>query len=345
MSENNICQILVRNLSSLKSKRPLFINLTADSFIQDYLLTYPDSQITTFNSNFQAYQQHKKNSAYPSYFDATYQGELNHDLVIIQYPKAKAELSFILAMLESSLDSSAIVVIVGEKNSGINSSKKIVERYLSHYQKNDSARHCMLFSGRYQQSGKNFVLNDWFNEYPLNIAGTCIKVAALPGVFSQKKLDIGTRVLLENLPNIKPTKLLDFGCGAGVIASFIAKQHADISLTLADVSALAISSAKRTLAMNQLTGDVIATDSLSHIKGHFDVVITNPPFHQGLKTNYHATESFLTGINKHIENNGELIVVANNFLTYKPIMQKNFAKVNELINQQGFIVYHCLKKN
>lgn len=345
MSENNINQILIRNLANLKSNRPLFINLTADSFIQDYLLTYPDSQLTTFNSNFQAFQQHQKNSIYQSYFDATYQNEITHDLVIIQYPKAKAELSFILAMLESSLDDSAMIVIVGEKNSGINSSKKTIESYLVRYQKNDSARHCMLFSGQYQKSGKSFALNDWFNEYTIDIAGTSIKVATLPGVFSQKKLDIGTRVLLENLPNIKPKKLLDFGCGAGVIASYIAKQQTDVvMLTLADVSALALSSAQRTLAMNNLTGEVIATDGLSHISGHFDVVITNPPFHQGLKTNYHATESFLADIDKKIGKNGELIVVANNFLTYKPIMNKSFNKVNEVTNQQGFIVYHCFKK-
>ena len=343
MSENNIGQILSRNLNFLKSQRPLFINLTADSFIQEYLLAYPDSQLTSFNTNFQLFQQHQLNTRYQSYFDSVYQTEQEHDLVVIQYPKAKAELAFTLAMLGSCLKNLATIIIVGEKNSGINSSKKIVDNYLTRYQKSDAARHCMLFTGQYTLSNNTFDINDWFTQYSLNISGTTINVAALPGVFSQKKLDIGTRVLLENLPEIQSGTLLDFGCGAGVIASFIGKKHTNITLKLVDVSALALASAKRTLSLNGLSGDVFATDSLSHINQNIDTVISNPPFHQGLKTNYQATETFLAGIHQKITKNGELIVVANNFLSYQPIMQKSFKKVDKITNQQGFIVYHCHK--
>lgn len=346
MSVHNISQILSRNISLLKSTNPLFINLAADAFITEFITSYPTASLTCFNTNFQQFEQHQKNNQYQSYFDSVYtksdKQKEPHDLVVIQYPKAKAELSFTLAMLEASITVNTAIIIVGEKNSGINSSKKALDNFLMHYQKQDSARHCMIFSGSYKEQPL-FNVDEWFSFYDVNVANNVIKVAALPGVFSQKKLDVGTKVLLENLPEISPKALLDFGCGAGVIACVIGALYKNCKLTLVDVSALALASATKTLKLNNLAGNITASDSLSHIKGSFDTVITNPPFHQGLKTNYQATESFLAGISKQITANGSLIVVANNFLTYQPIMAKSFNNVIEKTNQHGFLIYHCIK--
>ncbi len=342
MSEN-ISQILHRSLQQLDAQTPLFINLPHCSFIDEYCSVYPSAKLTCFNSNFEYFKQHQNKTTYSSFFGATYDETSKHDLVVIYYPKAKQELSFILAMLQNHVLENATVILVGEKNSGINSSKKLVDNYIQHYQKADSARHCMLFTGQYHNEERPFNIEQWFKNYTVNINETEIKVAALPGVFSQKKLDVGTKVLLDNLPVITSKNLLDFGCGAGVIASFIGTKYKDITLTLADVNALALISAEKTLTLNALQGNIHATNSLSNINNQFDLVITNPPFHQGLKTNYHATESFLSGIHQQIKTKGELIVVANSFLTYKPIMLKSFAVVNEVINQQGFTVFHCKK--
>ena len=332
MSEN-ISQLLHRSLQQLSAKKPLFINLPSCDFIHEYQERFSEATLTCFNSNFEYFQQHQLSTTYQSFFGATYDNAEQHDLVVIYYPKEKKELSFILAMLQAYVTKDAVIVVVGEKASGINSSKKVAEPYIAHYQKSDSARHCMLFTGQYENDVPVFKLEQWFEQYTVNIQETSIEVAALPGVFSQKKLDIGTKVLLENLPTISTGSLLDFGCGAGVIASFVAKKATDITLTLTDVSALALVSAEKTLSLNTLNGTVHATDSLSHITGSFDTVITNPPFHQGVKTNYQATESFLSGIHQKINKSGELLVVANNFLTYEPIMKKSFKQVSEKANQ------------
>ena len=165
----------------------------------------------------------------------------------------------------------------------------------------------------------------------------------MPGVFSQAKLDIGTKVLLENLPSFPSGELLDFGCGAGVIAAFIGNTTENITLSLTDVSALALASAEKTLSLNQLSGTIFPTNSLNNISKQYQHVISNPPFHQGINTHYQATESFLNGINQHINPNGSLTIVANSFLQYLPIMQKTFAKVGKLQQEKGFTVYHAHK--
>ncbi len=63
------------------------------------------------------------------------------------------------------------------------------------------------------------------------------------------------------------------------------------------MSALAIRSAEETLTLNNLSGNVFPSNSLSMVKDHYQHIVSNPPFHQGTKTNYQATEEFfLKGI-------------------------------------------------
>lgn len=342
MSNNNINQVLSRNLPLFQCQSPLLINLPYSEFVSELLAHNSACELTSFNSNYADYQSHK-NKPYQSYFGAIYQENHQHDLVIIQFPKSKQELPLLLAMLWQVANEQTQIVLVGEKNSGINASKKLVEPYLRHYQKHDAARHCMIFIGHYIIPN-TFNVEDWYQEYQLKLDNTELTIAALPGVFSQKQLDIGTRVLLENLPTITAHNILDFGCGAGVIACFIAKHfNLTSSLTLADVSALALTSAQKTCQLNQIQADFVATNSLSDIQGMYDCVISNPPFHQGIKTNYQATEQFLAGINKHISAKGQLLIVANSFLHYQPIMAKAFTNVTIKANQKGFTVYQCKK--
>jgi len=341
MSSYNVNQILSRNINILEASTPLFINLKHDGFIQEYIDLYPKAELSCYNTNFEEFCAYKSNLSIKSIFTAHYQTENKHDLVIIAFPKSKAELNFTLSMIFHSTNKNTNIVIVGENKSGIKTLSKAAEQTLVNCNKYDSARHCLLFIAQLSQEITEFTLNDWYEHYQVDIANIQIKVAALPGVFSQKGLDKGTQILLENLPAIKAGDMLDFGCGAGVIASFIGKKYPEVKLSLLDVNALALKSSIKTLELNNLNGNVFASNSLSEVKNKYDVVISNPPFHQGITTNYTATEQFLEGIKAHLRNTADVIIVANSFLKYEPIMRKTIGKTNRLFSQQGFTIYQC----
>ena len=343
MSSINVNQILSRNINILEAKAPLFINLKNDVFIQEYINLYPQAELSCYNTNFEEYCDYKTNKNIQSFFTAHYQTEKKHDLVIIAFPKSKAELNFTLSMIFHATDQNTNIVIVGENKSGIKTLNKVAEQTLVNCNKYDSARHCLLFVAQLAQNITPFTLDDWYDYYQVDIVNTQIKVAALPGVFSQKGLDKGTKILLENLPNIKSGEVLDFGCGAGVIASFIGKKHNEVKLNLLDVNALALESSRKTLALNNLTGNVFASNSLSEVNNKYDVVISNPPFHQGITTDYSATEKFLEGIKSYLHKSADVIIVANSFLKYEPIMQKTIGQTKRLLSQQGFTIYQCKK--
>lgn len=352
MSMSNISQVLLRNVELLSANTPLFINLMEDGLITHYLDDYPNANISCYNTNYIDYlalsNKHKSNIQ--TLFSSEYKSEVKHDLVVINFPKSKDELAFTLAMIAPYLLKDAKIVLVGEKKGGVQSAPKLTQHFLSNCQKVDAARHCLVFAGIYApETSKStaFVIEDWYKNYQVTISGITLTIASLPGVFSQKKLDVGTALLLDNLPETMQGKVLDFGCGAGVISCFIGKKFTNTHLSLLDVSALAIASAKRTLSLNGLTGNVFASNSLSAVNESYQHIVSNPPFHQGTKTSYQATEDFLRGIKKHLsttkEKTSDITIVANSFLQYLPIMQQNIGKTNTLITKQGFNIYYHKK--
>jgi len=346
MQSTNLTQVLLRNSEHLSAKSILLINMPADDLVAELLALNEHKQIFCFDFFFNQHLAHVKQLGQKNcQFDAVYQANDNkHDLVIMQFPKSKQELHYTFAAIAHALAEDARLLIVGDNKGGIKSLPKLLKPSKSYCEKLDSARHCILFDISLPQQVGLFDMESWFTQYTFEINNHEIDVLALPGVFSQKGLDVGTKVLLENLPTHYEGKLLDFGCGAGVIACYLGKLNPKLSLSLTDINALAIASSKATLALNKLQGECIATDSLSNVSGQYDCVVTNPPFHQGVKTHYAATESFLAGISQFIKKSGHLTVVANSFLKYQPILENSFNNVSVATQKNGFTIYHAQKK-
>ena len=100
MSTSNISQVLLRNSEMLGAKTPLFINLMADGFIEQYILENPNSKIHCHNTNYidyMAINSKVDQAVVKTSFDSEYKSESKHDLVIINFPKSKDELAFTLS--------------------------------------------------------------------------------------------------------------------------------------------------------------------------------------------------------------------------------------------------------
>ncbi|MEI6894378.1 MAG: methyltransferase [Colwellia sp.] len=343
MSLSNPSQVLLRNSELLIAEEPLFINLPEDGFIDAYWSFHQPKNTHCLNTNFIDHEAiiNKHGDNVKATFSSIYQTKTCHDLVVIAFPKSKAELNFTLAMIAHCINETTKILLVGEKKGGIQSAEKLTRNLLSCCQKVDAARHCLLFFGLFQPAklADVFNLQDWFKHYQMSVDGVALTIASLPGVFSQQKLDIGTALLLRNLPENLAGKVLDFGCGAGVISCFIGKKFTGTELSLLDVSALALTSAKESLALNGLSGKVFPSNCLSHVTEQYQYVVSNPPFHQGIKTHYQASEDFLTGIKKNLNKQGSITIVANSFLRYQPIMQAHIGYTRIITKEKGFTIY------
>lgn len=342
MSLSNPSQLLMRNDDLLESDTPLIVGCPDADFIQQYTQLYPEANISSYQVN---YAQHlttqQRLPSMHTYFGEHYQTQVKHDLVVIYFPKSKLEYNYYLAMLTPYLQDDAKILVVGENKGGVKSAEKLSKDITQLSNKVDSARHCSLYEIVYNNQKADFKLDDWYQIFTVNVANTNIKVASLPGVFSRGELDNGTDLLLQHLPAKIKGKVLDFGCGAGVIGCFVKKAFPDTDIDMLDVNALAIASAKKTLALNNLTANVFASDGLSNVNTKYHAVLSNPPFHQGIKTNYLTTELFLKDIKQHLAKSATLTIVANNFLKYAPIIKAQINSPQLLANSKGFAIHHC----
>lgn len=251
---------------------------------------------------------------------------------VIFVSKAKLETDFWLQSIVGSLKEDATIYLIGENKGGINAAPKLLSSICSYMNKVDSARHCSMYAGSFvAKMVKAFDLEKCYSPYQLSFANQAMSIFALPGVFSAAELDEGTALLLDTLPQLHGD-VLDLGCGAGVIGSILKKQTPDLNITMADVSLLAVKSSQKTAEMNQIKVNILASDMFSNINDKFDFIISNPPFHAGLKTHYSATENLLRQASQFLKPSGELLIVANKFLRYEPILEEKFNHV-EIMNQ------------
>lgn len=258
------------------------------------------------------------------------------DTLIYYWPKNKPEAQFQLMNILSLLPLGTDIFVVGENRSGVRSAEQILADYCP-LNKVDSARRCGLYHGRLEKQPA-FDATAFGDSYTLDD----LTIHTLPGVFSRDGLDSGSQLLLSTLTPHTKGKVLDIGCGAGVLSAVLASHSPKVRLTLCDVSAPAVEASRATLAANGFEGDVFASNVFSEVTGRYDMIISNPPFHDGLQTSLEAAQTLIRGAVRHLNSGGELRIVANAFLPYPQVLDETFG-FHEVLAQTGrFKVYRTV---
>ncbi|CAG9297792.1 methyltransferase [Celerinatantimonas diazotrophica] len=265
--------------------------------------------------------------------------EKSYNTLLLYIPKAKQEADYWLNLCLSQLEPNADIFIVGENRGGINAAIKLLEKYQLNGRKVDAARRCSLIYAERGSAEIAFSMDDWWQSFTLNLNQGAIQVCSLPGVFNHGKLDHGTALLLDNLPPLDGYGL-DFGCGAGIIGAAIAKQTG-ASINATDVSMLATLSTEKTFRQNQLTAQVFCRDGIDEFNQPFDFIVSNPPFHLGVKTEYETSRRFIALAAKKLKPGKPLYLVANSFLGYKELLESEFSHCEIVTDNRKFRIYHC----
>lgn len=184
------------------------------------------------------------------------------------------------------------------------------------------------------------------HEFEVAINDERLTIHSRPGVFSWREFDAGTRALLENLPVLSTDRVLDVGCGYGVVGLYAARRALKGEVTMVDADALAIACARETAAANGLEErvELLLGDGLQAVAGRrFTLIASNPPFHTGHAVNSEVAESFVRGAFDALEPRGRLVIVANRFLPYDRLMTELFGAVEALAQTPQYHVL-CAEK-
>ena len=108
-----------------------------------------------------------------------------------------------------------------------------------------------------------------------------------PGVFSANKIDTGTSVLLKNVEIPQKGKVLDLGCGIGVVGIVLNVERPNLEVHFIDINSRATELAKKNIKRYKLRKTSIFTGDYMKIlednSFRYDAIYFNPPIRLGKK--------------------------------------------------------------
>jgi 16S rRNA (guanine1207-N2)-methyltransferase len=144
-------------------------------------------------------------------------------------------------------------------------------------------------------------------EFAFRDRGRLICAYSRPGVFSHRHIDPGARRLIDEMQIAPETRVLDIGCGAGVVAIAAACRAENVTVHAVDSSTRAIECTERGAERN---GFVNVTTELNAAGGYagsgtFDLALANPPYY----ASFRIAEHFLTAAQNALRPGGRILVV------------------------------------
>lgn len=169
-----------------------------------------------------------------------------------------------------------------------------------------------------------------------------LTIAAHGGVFAGSGIDIGTRLLLDHIPEMRAAeRAIDLASGSGVVAAALALARPELRVLATDQSAAAIASTRATATANGV-GDrveVVRADGLETVEtASAQLIVLNPPFHVGAAVHTGLAERLFVEAARALEPGGELWVVWNTPLNYRPILDKTIGSTKQVQRTNKFTV-------
>lgn len=182
------------------------------------------------------------------------------------------------------------------------------------------------------------------------------ELVGLGGVFSGGREDRGGAYLAEIACDLLPQltqpadgealHVLDLGCGNGSVSLRLLNRAQELklplTLTATDLDADAVRSTALTLALYK-AGEQSATitwddAAASSSPGSFDLVLLNPPFHEGTRLDATMVRPLLDAATRLLAPGGQLLLVHNSHLRYRSQLEERFETVEQLGRNNTFTV-------
>ncbi len=172
-----------------------------------------------------------------------------------------------------------------------------------------------------------------------HLRGYLFEFLTSSSVFSKRKVDLGTRLLIESM--ILPDKgyVLDLGCGYGPVGIAAAVSNPDLHVVMVDVNTRAVWLAKKNVKRNSVDNVEVRRGFLyESVKNtEFDVVLCNPPVSAGMPT----VMAIIKGAPKHLKDSGSLQLVVKSRIGGSHIqseMDNIFGNVEVSARKSGYRV-------
>lgn len=270
------------------------------------------------------------------------------DLVVVRPPRNLALLEHLLRRVRPLLSRDATVVGAEMVKHLHSSTLEVFERVLGPTTTTLARRRARALECRPDPSIEP---GPWDWPHVLTLQPGDHRIVSWPGVFAAGRLDRGTALLLEHLPETEGDEtVVDLGCGNGALGTFAALDNDDAELVFVDDSALALASARATFAA--AVGDGRPAEFV-HGNGLFDppalqegtagLVLCNPPFHEHRAMGDAVAWEMFADAHRALRPGGELWVVGNRHLAYHAKLKRRFGNCEVVASSPKFVVVRAVR--
>ena len=174
------------------------------------------------------------------------------------------------------------------------------------------------------------------------VEGFALRLETAPGLFARWGPDKGTLAMLSCVSFQPGDKVLDLGCGYGLVGVVAAKTIGPERVVMSDNDPLAIETAQRNLEANGVAGaKLVLSDGFHGITdAGFSKILSNPPYH----ADFAVPKRFIEKGFNRLAVGGAMIMVTRRELWYRRKFEAIFGgvKVREI---EGYFVFEAIKKS
>jgi 16S rRNA (guanine1207-N2)-methyltransferase len=174
------------------------------------------------------------------------------------------------------------------------------------------------------------------------INGIALTLETSPALFSPNAVDAGTLAMLFFAEFTPSDKVLDLGCGSGIVGILAARQIGSDRVVLCDLSEEAVRITRLNAARNNVPDvHVYVSDGLKDVpETGFTQILSNPPYH----TDFKVAKSFIEDGYKRLLPGGKMLMVTKRRDWYRNKLAAVFGGVT-VRESEGYYIFIAEKRS
>lgn len=264
--------------------------------------------------------------------------------VLVLAPRQRSESRALLARAVSQAMPGGVVLACAANNEGARSLQDDLARLAGPVQAL-SRRHCRVaWTAPLGEGVDGALLEEWRAlDAPRRIADGLF--LSRPGLFAWDRVDAASALLAQCLPADLAGRCADLGAGWGYLSGEVLARCAGITaIDLYEAEARALALARENLADARVPVGLHWHDVTTGLPRRYDVIVSNPPFHQGRADEPALGLAFIAAAAAALDPGGRLWLVANRHLPYEAALSGGFSHVRTVREDAGFKVIEALKE-
>lgn len=176
----------------------------------------------------------------------------------------------------------------------------------------------------------------------IRIKDVDLRLETEPSLFSPNFIDRGTLAMLSVIDFHPEDKVLDLGCGYGVVGILAGKLIGEENVVMCDISNRAAACARRNTHLNGVPNiKICSSDGYENIEDeNFTLILSNPPYH----TDFSIPKKFIEGGYRRLAMGGKMVMVTKRKIWYKNKLTSVFGGV-KVYEREGYFIFVAEKRS